>query len=205
LFICDIPSSNIIIIHANRGQLFLIGEIILESPSKLIEIWWPIIINISKRCCHFKFLVSNKYFFKANNCGNKIFPIDNRFCDLYIKNILNRRSKFSSKIIKALFFCIYRKMIFQLIKIISELYHVLIKPLARIRISLLIFHLKIEITIENILKIRYIKFPINDNILPIIYFFFIFLYIGRNFVEINYFVPPSLFKKCDWAVETNRI
>jgi hypothetical protein len=56
----------------------------------------------------------------------------------------------------ALFFYIYRKMIFQLIKIISELYYVLVKSLAHIRISLLIFDLKIEIAIENILEIRYI-------------------------------------------------
>jgi hypothetical protein len=62
----------------------------------------------------------------------------------------------------------------------------LIKPLARIRISLLIFDLKIEITIENILEIRYIKFPFDDNILSIIYFLFTFLYIDWNFVEINF-------------------
>jgi hypothetical protein len=47
-------------------------------------------------------------------------------------------------------------MIFQLIKVIGELHYVLIKLLTRIRISLLIFGLKIEIIIENILKIRYI-------------------------------------------------
>jgi hypothetical protein len=47
-------------------------------------------------------------------------------------------------------------MIFQLIKIIGEFYYVLIKPLARICIFLLIFGLKIEIAIEDILKIGYI-------------------------------------------------
>jgi hypothetical protein len=45
-------------------------------------------------------------------------------------------------------------MIFQMIKIISELHYTLIRSLARIRISLLIFGLKIEIAIEDILKIR---------------------------------------------------
>jgi hypothetical protein len=77
-------------------------------------------------------------------------------------------------------------MIFQLIKIISEFHYILIRPLTRIRISLLIFGLKIEIIIENILKIRYIKFLIDNNILSIIYFFFTFLYIGWNPVEINF-------------------
>jgi hypothetical protein len=129
---------------------------IMKSSFELIEIWWPIIINIFRRCYYFEFLASDKYFLKTNNRKNKIFPIDNRFCDLYTKNILNRRSKFNSKIIKALFFYIYRKIIFQLIKIIGEFYHALIKSLTRIRISLLIFGLKIEIAIENILKIRYI-------------------------------------------------
>jgi hypothetical protein len=105
-----------------------------------------------------------------------MFPINDRFCDLYIKSILNRRSEFNSKIIRALFFYIYREMIFQLIKIISEFYYVLIRSLARIRIFLLIFDLKIEIIIEDILKNRYIKFSIDDNILPMIYFLFIFLY-----------------------------
>jgi hypothetical protein len=85
-----------------------------------------------------------------------------------------------------LFFDINWKMIFQLIKIISEFYYALIKSLARIYISLLIFGLKIEIVIENILKIRYIKFPIDDNILPIIYIFFTFSHIGWNPVEINF-------------------
>jgi hypothetical protein len=77
-------------------------------------------------------------------------------------------------------------MIFQLIKIIGELNYALIKSLARIRISLLIFGLKIEIIIKNILKIRYIKFPIDGNILLIIYFLFTFLYIGRKPVKINF-------------------
>jgi hypothetical protein len=54
-------------------------------------------------------------------------------------------------------------MIFQLIKIISELYYALARSLTRIRISLLIFDLKIENIIENILKIRYIKFSVDDN------------------------------------------
>jgi hypothetical protein len=47
-------------------------------------------------------------------------------------------------------------MIFQLIKIISELHYVLVRLLARIRISLLVFDLKIKVIIKNILKIRYI-------------------------------------------------
>jgi hypothetical protein len=72
------------------------------------------------------------------------------------------------------------------IKIIGEFYYILIRSLTRIRISLLIFDLKIEIIIKDILKIRYIKFPIDDNILPMIYFLLIFLYIGRNPVEINF-------------------
>jgi hypothetical protein len=76
-------------------------------------------------------------------------------------------------------------MIFQLIKIIGEFYYVLIRSLARIRIFLLIFDLKIEIIIEDILKIRYIKFSVDDNILPIV-IFFTFLYIGWNPVEINF-------------------
>jgi hypothetical protein len=77
-------------------------------------------------------------------------------------------------------------MIFQLIEIISEFYYVLIRSFARIGISLLIFDLKIKITIENILEIRYIKFLIDGNILPIIYFFLAFPYIGWNPVEINF-------------------
>jgi hypothetical protein len=77
-------------------------------------------------------------------------------------------------------------MIFQLIKIINEFHYILIESLTRIRISLLIFDLKIEIIIKNILKIRHIKFLIDDNILSIIYFFLTFLYIDRNPVEINF-------------------
>jgi hypothetical protein len=77
-------------------------------------------------------------------------------------------------------------MIFRLIKIISEFYYILVKSLARIRISLLIFDLKIEVIIEAILEIRHIKFLVDDNILSIIYFLFTFLYIGWNFVEINF-------------------
>jgi hypothetical protein len=129
---------------------------ILKSLSKLIKVWWPVAINISRGYCHIKSLASDKYFLKTNNRENKIFPINNRLCDLYIKSILNRRSKFNPKIIKMLFFYIYRKVIFQLIKIISEFHYILIRPLARIRISLLLFDLIIEVIIENILKIRYI-------------------------------------------------
>jgi hypothetical protein len=129
---------------------------ILESPFKLMKVWWSIAINIFKGCYHIKSFASDKYFLKANNRGNKIFPIDDRLCDLYIKSILNRRSKFSPKIIETLFFFIYREMIFQLIKIISELHYVLVWLLARIRISLLVFDLKIKVIIKNILKIRYI-------------------------------------------------
>jgi hypothetical protein len=77
-------------------------------------------------------------------------------------------------------------MIFQLIKIICELYYVLVKSLARIPIFLLIFGLKIEIAIEDILEIRHIKFSVDDNILPIIYFLFTFLYIGWNPGEVNF-------------------
>jgi hypothetical protein len=65
-----------------------------------------------------------------------------------------------------------REIIFQLIKIIGEFYYILIRSLARIRISLLIFDLKIEITIKDILKIRYIKFPVDGDILQIKFFFF---------------------------------
>jgi hypothetical protein len=130
------------------------------------------------RCCYFESRALGKYFLKTNNRGNEIFPINNRFCDLYIKNILNRRSKFNPKIVKTLFFYIYRKVIFQLIKIIGEFYYVLVRPLARIRMFLLIFGLKIEIIIKNILKVRYIKFSIDDNILPIIYFFSLHFYVS---------------------------
>jgi hypothetical protein len=73
-----------------------------------------------------------------------------------------------------------------LIKIIDEFYYVLIESLACICISLLVFHLKIEIVIENILEICYIKIPINDNVLAIIYFFLTFLYIGGNSVKIYF-------------------
>jgi hypothetical protein len=120
----------------------------MKSPSELMKVWWPIAINILKRYCYFEFFIFNKYFLKANSRGNKIFPINNRFCDLYIKSILNRCSEFNSKIIKTLFFNINWEMIFQLIKIIGEFYYILIRPLARIRISLLIFDLKIEIILK---------------------------------------------------------
>jgi hypothetical protein len=77
-------------------------------------------------------------------------------------------------------------MIFQSIKIIDEFYYILIKLLTRFRIFLLIFDLKIEIAIEDILKIRHIKFLIDGDILSIVYFFLTFLYIGRNPVEVNF-------------------
>jgi hypothetical protein len=121
----------------------------MKSPFELMERWWPAAIDIFKKYCCFEFLVPDEYFFKASSCGNKIFPISDRFCDLYIKSILNRRSKLNPKIIETLFFYIYRKVSFQLIDIIDEFYYVLIRPLARIRISLLIFGLKIEIIIKN--------------------------------------------------------
>jgi hypothetical protein len=130
--------------------------VVLESLFKLMEVWWFIIINILKGCYHFESFASDKYFFKTSNCGDKIFSINNRFCDLHAKNILNRYSEFNSKIIRTLFFYVYREIIFQLIKVIGEFHYILIKPLARIRISLLIFDLKIEIIIEDILEIRYI-------------------------------------------------
>jgi hypothetical protein len=58
--------------------------------------------------------------------------------------------------------------------------------LTYVRIPLLIFRLKIEIIVENILKICYIKIPINNNVLAIIYIFFIFLYIGGGPVKIYF-------------------
>jgi hypothetical protein len=73
-----------------------------------------------------------------------------------------------------------------LIKIIGEFHYVLIESLAYVYISLLIFRLKIEIAVENILEIYYIKISINDNILAIIYFFLIFLYIGGGPVKIYF-------------------
>jgi hypothetical protein len=76
----------------------------LESLSELMKIWWLIAINIFRGCCHFESLAFDEYFFKTNNRENKIFPINDRFCDLHIKNILNRPLEFSSKIIKSLFF-----------------------------------------------------------------------------------------------------
>jgi hypothetical protein len=62
----------------------------------------------------------------------------------------------------------------------------LTESLAYVRISLLIFRLKIEIAIENILKIYYIKIPINDNVLAMICFLFTFLYIGGGPVKIYF-------------------
>jgi hypothetical protein len=58
--------------------------------------------------------------------------------------------------------------------------------LTYIYISLLIFRLKIEIIIENILKVCHIKISVNSNILAIIYFFLAFLYIGGNPVKIYF-------------------
>jgi hypothetical protein len=158
----------------------------MKSLFGLIEVWWPIIINIFREYYYFKFFASDENFLKTNNRENEIFSINNRFCDLHIKKILNRYSELNPKIIKTLFFDINGEMIFQLIKIIGELYYILIKLLARIRISLLIFDLKIKIIIEDILEIRHIKFSVDGNILPIIYFFLTFLYIGWNSVEINF-------------------
>jgi hypothetical protein len=86
--------------------LFLISEVIIKSLSELMEIWWSVIISIFRRYCYFEFFAFNKYFLKASSRGDKIFTIDNRFCDLYIKNNLNRRSKFNPKIMKMLFFFI---------------------------------------------------------------------------------------------------
>jgi hypothetical protein len=73
-----------------------------------------------------------------------------------------------------------------LIKIVGEFYYVLIESLAYVRISLLIFRLKVKIAVENILEICYIKIPINNNILTIIYFFLTFLYIGGDPVKIYF-------------------
>jgi hypothetical protein len=50
----------------------------------------------------------------------------------------------------------------------------------------LIFRLEVEIIIENILEIYYIKIPINGNILTVIYFFLTFLYIGGGPVKIYF-------------------
>jgi hypothetical protein len=77
-------------------------------------------------------------------------------------------------------------VIFKLIKIIGELYYVLTESLAYVRIFLLIFRLKIKIAIEDILKICYIKVPINNNVLAVIYYFFTFLYIGGDLVKIYF-------------------
>jgi hypothetical protein len=120
----------------------------MKSPSELMKVWWPIAINILKRYCYFEFFIFNKYFLKANSRGNKIFPINNRFCDLYIKRILHRCSEFKTNIIKTQYYNRTCAMNFQLIKIIGEFYYILIRPLARIRISLLIFDLKIEIILK---------------------------------------------------------
>jgi hypothetical protein len=51
---------------------------------------------------------------------------------------------------------------------------------------LLIFRLEIEIAVENILEIYYIKILINDNVLTVIYIFFAFLYIGGGPVKIYF-------------------
>jgi hypothetical protein len=55
-----------------------------------------------------------------------------------------------------------------------------------VRIFLLIFRLKIEIIIEDILEICHIKILINDNVLTMIYFLFTFLYIGGDPVKIYF-------------------
>jgi hypothetical protein len=73
-----------------------------------------------------------------------------------------------------------------LIKIVDEFYYILIESLACVRISLLVFRLKIEVAIEDILEICYIKISVNNNVLAIIYFFFIFLYIGGGSVKIYF-------------------
>jgi hypothetical protein len=75
-----------------------------------------------------------------------------------------------------------------LIKIISEFYYVLIESLACVRIFLLIFRLKVEIVIEDILEIYHIKIPINNNVLTIIYFLLTFLHISGNPVKIYFSV-----------------
>jgi hypothetical protein len=62
----------------------------------------------------------------------------------------------------------------------------LIKSLACVRIFLLIFCLKVEIIIEDILEVCHIKIPINDNILAVIYFLFTLLYIGGGPVKIYF-------------------
>jgi hypothetical protein len=51
---------------------------------------------------------------------------------------------------------------------------------------LLIFRLKIEIIIEDILEVCHIKIPINNNVLAVIYFLFTFLHIGGNPVKIYF-------------------
>jgi hypothetical protein len=73
-----------------------------------------------------------------------------------------------------------------LIKIVGEFYYILIKSLTCVCIFLLIFRLEIEVTVKNILEIYYIKIPINDNVLTVIYFFLIFLYIGGCPVKVYF-------------------
>jgi hypothetical protein len=51
---------------------------------------------------------------------------------------------------------------------------------------LLIFRLEIEVAVENILEICYIEILINGNVLAVIYFLFILLYIGRGLVKIYF-------------------
>jgi hypothetical protein len=84
-----------------------------------------------------------------------------------------------------------------LIKIINEFHCVLAELLACVRISLLVFHLKIEVVVEDILKICYIEVSVNDNVLAMIYLLFTFLYIGRGLVKmyfsiINFDVPNNI-------------
>jgi hypothetical protein len=73
-----------------------------------------------------------------------------------------------------------------MIKIVGELYYVLTESLTCIYIFLLVFRLKIEIAIKDILEIYYIKILVNNNVLAIIYFFFTFLYIGGDPVKIYF-------------------
>jgi hypothetical protein len=87
-----------------------------------------------------------------------------------------------------------------LIKVIGEFYYILIKSLTRIRILLLIFDLKIESVIKNILKFRYIKFLIDGDILSKVYIFFTFLYVGWNPVEINYKINSDFLRNIITAI-----
>jgi hypothetical protein len=48
------------------------------------------------------------------------------------------------------------------------------------------FRLEIEVIVEDILKIYYLKISINNNVLAVIIFFFAFLYIGGDPVKIYF-------------------